>query len=145
MNCPKCKTALEIQTRHKVKVECCPSCKGMWFAPQELKTLEDEAFRHDEHAKGTLVFSATETELQCPECADRLKRFNYRLYDLEVELCQHGHGYWLDDGEDSRVLELMKKEEAGIDRSFTAEQKWTGLVKHLHSGSFLDRVRDLFR
>lgn len=145
MNCPKCKTPLEVQTRHKVKVECCPSCKGMWFDPQKLETLEDEVFRHDEHAKGTLVFSSAETELRCPECAEILKRFNYRLYDLEIELCRRGHGYWLDEGEDTRVLELMKKEEADIDRSFTAEDRWAGMVKHLHSGSFFDRVRELFR
>lgn len=145
MNCPKCKTPLETQTRHKVAVECCPSCKGMWFDPQTLKTLEDEAFRHDEHAKGTLAFSATPTVLRCPVCADPLNRFNYRLFDLELELCPRGHGYWLEEGEDSRVLQLMKTEEAGVDRSFTAEQKWAGLVRHLHSPSFLDRIRDLFR
>lgn len=145
MNCPKCKTALEVQTRHKVKVECCPSCKGMWFSPQELKTLEDEAFHFDQHAKGSLVFSATQAQLQCPECSAALKRFNYRLYDLEIEMCQQGHGYWLDEGEDTRVLELMKKEEAGIDRSFVAEGRWASMVKHLHSGSFLDRLRELFR
>jgi Zn-finger nucleic acid-binding protein len=117
----------------------------MWFAPQNFATLEDEAFRHDQHAKGTLVFSSTATELRCPECAETLKRFNYRLYDLEIELCRRGHGFWLDEGEDTRVLELMKKEEADLDRSFTAEDRWAGMVKHLHSGSFLDRVRELFR
>jgi Zn-finger nucleic acid-binding protein len=117
----------------------------MWFSPQDLKTLEDEAFHLDQHAKGTLVFSSTETDLKCPECAERLKRFNYRLYDLEVELCEHGHGYWLDKDEDTRVLALMKKEERDIDRSFTAEEHWTTMVKHLHSGSFLDKVRELFR
>jgi Zn-finger nucleic acid-binding protein len=117
----------------------------MWFDPQKLKALEDETFRHDQHAKGTLVFSSTATDIRCPECAAPLKRFNYRSYDLEIELCDRGHGYWLDDGEDTRVLELMKREEQGIDRSFTAEDKWAGMVKHLHSGSFLDKVRDLFR
>jgi Zn-finger nucleic acid-binding protein len=117
----------------------------MWFDPQKFQALEDKAFHLDQHAKGTLAFSATDTELRCPECANPLKRFNYRLYDLEIELCDNGHGYWLDDGEDTRVLELMKKEEQSIDRSFTAEESWAGLVKHLHSGSLLDRVRDLFR
>ncbi len=136
---------MEIQTRHGVAVESCPSCKGMWFDPQKFKALEDETFHLDEHAKGTLVFSTTETELKCPECAAPLKRFNYRLYDLEIELCDRGHGYWLGDGEDTRVLELMKTEEQAIERSFTAEERWAGMVKHLHSGSFLDKVRALFR
>jgi len=131
--------------RHGVKVAACPSCKGMWLDPQELKALEDEVFDLDEHAKGTLVFGSTSTAAKCPQCDALLRRFNYRLYDLELEFCENGHGYWLDDGEDTRVLELMKKEEKDIERSQGGEARWASMVKHLHSGSFMDRVRDLFR
>jgi Zn-finger nucleic acid-binding protein len=117
----------------------------MWFDPAQLKALENEVFELDEHAKGTLAFSTTATSCKCPVCAEPLKRFNYRLYDLEIELCDQGHGYWLDKGEDTRVLELMKAEEKGIDRSADAEANWASLVTHLHSGRFVDKVRDLFR
>lgn len=116
----------------------------MWFDPEKLKKLEDIKFHLDEHAKGTLAFSSFATDSECPKCSALLRRFNYRLYDLEIELCESGHGYWLEDGEDTRVLELMQKEEASIDRSFTAEQKWAAMVGHLHSGSLIDRVRHLF-
>ena len=116
----------------------------MWFDPDKFQALENERFHLDEHAKGTLVFSSEPTEAKCPKCAAGLRRFNYRLYDLELELCTNGHGYWLDKGEDTRVLELMKTEEAGIDRSFDAEHKWKSMVDHLHSGKLLDRLRDLF-
>jgi Zn-finger nucleic acid-binding protein len=117
----------------------------MWLARDELKQLEDEAFHLDEHAKGTLVFSAKATTAPCPQCQAAMKAFSYRLYDLELEYCEAGHGFWLDAGEDDRVLELIKKEEAGIDRSFNAEHKWVSTVKHLHSGSFMSKMRDLFR
>ena len=145
MNCPKCAVELQTATRHGVKVASCPSCKGMWFDPQELKALEDEVFDLDEHAKGTLVFSSTPTTAKCPQCDALLRRFNYRLYDLELEFCENGHGYWLEDGEDTRVLELMKREEKDIERSQGAEAMWATMVRHMHSGTFLDRVRDLFR
>lgn len=145
MKCPKCHVDLAPATRHRIEVQTCPSCEGMWFDPGQLKSLENEVFALDEHAKGTLVFSAATTACQCPACAAPLKRFNYRLYDLEMEYCDQGHGYWLDKGEDTRVLQLMKAEEKGIDRSMDAETQWGSLVKHLHSGRFLDKVRDLFR
>jgi Zn-finger nucleic acid-binding protein len=125
-------------------VEACPSCHGAWFDPAKFKALEDETFHLDEHAKGTLVFRSTETDARCPSCEALLRRFEYRLYDLEIEMCTAGHGYWLDEGEDTRVLQLMKQEEAGIDRSFDAERRWAKLVDHLHSGSLIDQVRRLF-
>jgi Zn-finger nucleic acid-binding protein len=80
------------------------------------------------------VFSATATTAQCPVCAGALKRFNYRLYDLELEFCDQGHGYWLEDGQDTRVLELRKTEKRDIDRSQAAETRWRSMVKHMHSG-----------
>lgn len=144
MKCPKCGSDLTPTVQHKVDVNFCNSCKGMWIERQEFEQLEDEAFDLDEHAKGTLVFSSTATTAKCPECDALLRRFNYRLYDLELEFCANQHGYWLDEGEDTRVLELMRKTEAGIDRDMLAEDKWAGALKHMRSGSFLSKVRDLF-
>lgn len=130
--------------RHKLTVNSCPSCKGMWLERQELNQLEDEVFDFGDDAKGTLVFSATPTTAQCPECNGLLKRFRYRLYDLEMEFCEKQHGYWLEDDEDTRVLELMKKEETDFQRKLIAEDQWTTTLKHLRSHSFLSKVRDLF-
>jgi len=117
----------------------------MWLDNQELEQLEDEVFDFGEHAKGTLVFSSTLTTAKCPECNALLKKFRYRFYDLEMEFCENQHGYWLDDDEDTRVLELMKKEEAHLQRKLLAEDKWAITLKHMRSGSFLSKVRELFR
>jgi Zn-finger nucleic acid-binding protein len=92
-----------------------------------------------------LIFSATATARHCPQCGKLMKRFKYRLYDLEMDFCEDGHGFWLDADEDKRVLDLMKKEEAGLERKFRAEDRWASHVRRLRSGSFLDRVRDWFR
>ena len=130
--------------RHKIEVHYCPSCKGMWLEHQELEQLEDEVFDFGEAAKGTLVFSSTPTTAKCPECSALLKRFRYRFYDLEMEFCENQHGYWLEDDEDTRVLELMKKEESNYERKLLAEDKWATTLKRMRSRSFLSKVRDLF-
>jgi Zn-finger nucleic acid-binding protein len=145
MKCPKCHADLVSGARHKIKVLTCPSCHGMWFSPQDFEHLENEAFDLDEHAKGTLVFSSTVTDARCPVCGGPLRRFNYRLYDLELEFCDRGDGYWLDDGSDTKVLELMRTEERNIDRSMDAETRWGLLLTHMHSGGFIEKVRELFQ
>jgi len=132
-------------TRHKIEVNRCQSCKGMWLEYQELDQLEDEVFDFGEHAKGTLICGSTPTTAKCPECSALLKRFRYRFYDLEMDFCENQHGFWLEDDEDTRILELMKKEETNYQRKLLAEDKWTATLKHMRSGSFLSKVRELFR
>ena len=144
MKCPRCAVELVPTMRHKLKVNSCPSCKGMWLEHDELEELEDEVFDFGDRWKGTLVFSSTPTTHPCPECAAALQRFRYRFYDLEMEFCPNRHGYWLDDDEDTRVLELMKREEADLQRKLLAEDKWAVTLKHMRSPSFFGKLRDWF-
>ena len=145
MKCPDGHGDLAETTRDGVHAEVCPTCSGIWLSAQELNQLEDETFHLGDDEKGSLVFSATVSTRDCPVCEAPMKRFAYRLYDLELEFCEAGHGYWLDAGEDKRVLALMKEEEARLKRSTKAEHHWASLLQHLRSGSFLDKARDLFR
>jgi Zn-finger nucleic acid-binding protein len=117
----------------------------MWFERDELDQLEDEVFDFGDRWKGTLVFSSTATTDPCPECAAPLQQFQYRFYDLAMEVCPNQHGYWLEADEDDRVLDLMKKEETELERKLLAENKWATLLRHMHSGSFFNRVKDFFR
>lgn len=144
LKCPKCNKDLAPAVRHKIKVNACSSCNGMWLDCQELEQLEDEVFDFGEHAKGTLVTSATPTSDKCPECGAFLNRFRYRFYDLEMELCENQHGFWLEADEDDRVLELMKREEVDLERKLVAEDRWAATLRRMRSGSFLSRLRGLF-
>lgn len=145
MKCPRCGVDLQPAERHKLQLNLCPSCKGMWLEHDELDQLEDEVFDFGDRWKGTLVFSSTATSDKCPECTASLQRFRYRFYDLEMEFCPNQHGYWLEDDEDTRVLELMKREETDLERKLLAENKWSAMLRHMHSGSFFNRLKDLFR
>jgi Zn-finger nucleic acid-binding protein len=144
VKCPKCDVDLVPATRHDLKVNTCPSCKGMWLEHDELQELEDEVFDFGERWKGTLEFSAEATTHKCPECTLLLQRFRYRFYDLEMEFCPAQHGYWLEADEDTRVLELMQREETDLQRKLLAEDKWTKTLRQLRSPSFFAKLRDLF-
>lgn len=145
MKCPSCETELKTATRHGIGVDACPSCKGMWLSAQELGRLEDAAFDLGDEEKGTLVFAAEPSPRLCPECRQTLQGFQYRLYDLPLEYCQQGHGFFLDAGEDDRVLALMHEEENRLKRSERAEHRWAAHLKHLRSGEFIERLRGLLR
>ena len=72
-----------------------------------------------------------------------MKSFQYRLYDLEMDFCEGGHGYWLEADEDTRVLELMKKEEINLGRKALAENRFAAHMQYLRTGAFMDRLRDM--
>ena len=116
----------------------------MWFQRQELEKLEDEAFDFGEHDKGTLVPSSVPTALKCPECAAPLRSFQYRFYDLQMQFCENQHGYWLENDEDNRVLELMRQEEKDMQRTLRVEDRWAATLRRMRSGSLLERLRERF-
>lgn len=145
MNCPTCNIELVKQKRDRIDMEVCPKCNGMWLTRQELNALEDEVFDFGDDEKGTLAFDPTPTTLKCPECGKPMQSFDYRFFDLDMDFCAEGHGFWLTADEDKRVLELMKKEEANLGRKVLAEDRFAAHKRYLQSGSIMDRIRDLVR
>src|SRR6185312_10866988 len=145
MKCPNDQTELQAARRDGVEMETCPTCSGMWLTSQELNALEDKAFTLGDDEKGSLVFSTEPSDRNCPQCGKRLKTFAYRLYDLQLDLCEEGHGYWLDADEDKRVLALMRQEAKSLERSERAEDTWAMHLSRMREGTFLQRLLDLFR
>lgn len=143
MKCPKCNVELRAQKDRGVDVDVCPKCQGMWLTPLELDQLENEAFSNEAN-KGSLGVINYETEFKCPVCSEPLKEFDYRFFDVQIECCPD-HGYWLDKDEDNQILEIMRGEEARIERKFGTEDSWAKYINHLRSPSFFSKVRDLFR
>jgi len=137
MKCPKCGTTL-VKKSYKgmMEVDCCPNCRGMWLDFEELDRLEDVTFDQDEY-KGSLLHRDTDTVYACPLCESKLREFQYRLYDLKLDTCEQGHGFWLDAGEDVRVMGIMAVRAAEIERKVDAESEWRGILRSMHA--FLKR------
>jgi len=136
MNCPKCNADL-VKKYYKgmIEIDSCPSCRGMWLDFNELDKLEDVVFDDDAH-KGSLVHFQSKTNNPCPQCGAALDEFQYRLYDLRIDTCaENGHGFWLDAGEDERVMALMRQRAADIRRTLDAEASWRQALKGM--GLFL--------
>jgi Zn-finger nucleic acid-binding protein len=146
VNCPKCNTPL-VKKYYKgsFEVDACPSCQGMWLDFDELDQLEDFAFDADAF-KGSLVHWNHPTGFHCPHCDEPLEEFQYRLYSLKLDFCAANmHGFWLDYGEDQRVIEIMQKRKDDIERKLEADQEWQDTLRKLRSKSFFDQLRNMFK
>ena len=139
MNYPKC--AYELVHKYykgMFEVEYCPNCRGMWLDFDELDTLEDTRFR-DDGQKGSLVHRIKPTGYHCPLCDETLHQFEYRLFGLTLDYCPaNGHGFWLDAGEDERVIAIMQQRAAEVQRKQDAESQWRGVLRKLKSKTFFD-------
>ena len=144
MQCPRCKCDLHQEKMRGIEVDRCTSCEGIWLDYGELDQLEDLVL-DDDHAKGSLMFRSSAGELQCPRCQQTMRAFNYRSYNLELDFCENEHGWWLDHGEEKRVLALMKQRTKDLDRKGSAEQEWASFLRNAKSSSFLGKFKDLFR
>jgi Zn-finger nucleic acid-binding protein len=134
MNCPKCSTEL-VQKFYKgmLEVDSCPNCRGMWLDVNELDKLEDVIF-DDDARKGSLIHFQRKTEFRCPHCESLMMEFQYRLYNLNLDYCsEHAHGFWLDAGEEERVMEFMGRRAGDVERKVNAEMEWKQVLKNMHS------------
>ena len=130
MNCPKDSTQLVLEKLQDLEIDRCPQCKGMWLDYQELDAIEDQVMT-DDHAKGTMQWNPQQSNLTCPICGKKMTTFDYRLERLMIEVCPQGHGFWLDHGEEERVVKAMADRLAGQERKAKAESEWTGLLRKM--------------
>ena len=144
MDCPRCRTVLKLQKYKGIDVDRCPTCEGMWLDYTELDQLEDTVL-DDDRLKGTMFYQSQGSDLTCPRCLGHMSWFRYRYNDLELDFCPEEHGFWLDKGEEKRVLEIMAQRTKDLKRSAGAEAEWGKLLSGFKSRSFVDKVKDLFR
>ncbi len=144
MNCPRCSTGLKIGKYKGIEVDKCPRCEGMWLDYHELDQLEDTVM-DDDRSKGSIFFKSEGSDLLCPRCSNPMRWFRYRHYDMELDFCEAEHGFWLDKGEEKRVLEIMEQRIKDLKRSAGAEVEWGKFLANVNSRSFMDKVKDLFK
>lgn len=133
MDCPRGDGGnLVVQDHLGIEVDACTRCQGMWLDHHEMDLLEDTVLDKDD-MKGSMMYAERPSDISCPKCQDLMTTFNYRAHDLPIDFCNQGHGFWLDPGEEKRVLELMEKRIRDLKRTASAEGEWAGFLKGLAS------------
>ena len=138
MQCPREGTELVVeQEYHGIEVDRCPSCEGRWLDHDELDLLEATVPSTPGERRATIKYAERQSELSCPRCGKTITAFNYRAYNLELDACEDGHGFWLDAGEEARVREIIQERVRGLARAASAEAAWGHFLGGLRGGGGL--------
>ena len=138
MQCPREGTELVVEREyHGIEVDRCPSCNGRWLDHEELDHLEATVPSTPEERRATVKYAERQSELACPRCGGTMTAFNYRAYNLELDACEKGHGWWLDAGEEARVREIIQERVKGLARAASAEVAWGRFLGGLKGGGGL--------
>jgi len=122
MNCPKCSIELKSIMAENIKLETCPSCEGIWldkFEISKISTIEIEKLNSSEIAqsltKNNPPKQTNHKALICPYCSSEMDTFNYSLDSgVNIDICGHCSGTWLDDGELKDIIEYIKNKRASL-------------------------------
>jgi len=144
MKCTKCGGQFETKNFKGIEIDQCSSCQAIWLDYNELDQLEDTLWDHDE-LKGSLFFGTKPSLVHCPKCDSLMKIINYRFYDLEIEVCPDSCGFYLDANEQDRILVLIEKEKAASERKIKSEKEWSGILRHLKTKSFFDKLKSFIQ
>lgn len=116
MECPACDNLLQKETHHKIELDACRVCGGVWFDNFEVKKF-DEA--HEE-ASSLLELSFDKSvqvddsrDRKCPKCSDIVLRRHFfgPSKQIEIDDCASCGGVWLDQGELKQIRETYPTEE----------------------------------
>jgi Zn-finger nucleic acid-binding protein len=141
IKCPRDATELIEGKEDGIEIDRCPTCDGAWYDYDELAMLEATVGNEDER-RGMIDYAKRASELTCPACSTPMRAFNYRAYNLELDACSEGHGFWLDGGEAMLVREVMKERVAGLARSAAAEDAWANAKRG--GGGVVDKIKGMF-
>jgi len=114
MICPKCKkNELKEVLFHKVKVDKCKKCSGIWFEADELRKAKDQ---EDKYLKWLDIdlwkdkekFKASPSQKGCPKCNLPLYEIEYGKSDIKIDVCKKCNGIWLDKGEFEKIVTYLR-------------------------------------
>jgi Zn-finger nucleic acid-binding protein len=141
VHCPRDQAELQIEHHSGIEVDRCPQCKGGWLDENELSQVEATVESTEEQRRAMIEYANRPSELACPKCGKPMTAFNYRAYNLELDVCEQRHGFWLDSGEALRVRDIVEERVQGLKRAEKAEAEWGSFLNDLRDGpSFWDRL-----
>jgi Zn-finger nucleic acid-binding protein len=118
MNCPRCKSKMNVFENKSVKIDVCnEGCGGIWFDWLELKKM-DEAHEADPAFLEKLAKTKTKSiniadKLNCPKCVKpqpMMRKFSSVKRQVEIDECPICAGFWLDAGELTHIHSEFKTE-----------------------------------
>ena len=114
MLCPICKKSLEKAIFHKVEVDFCPICLGVFFEKDELRQAKDAKDKELNWLdidlwKAPEKFKISLSQKSCPFCQVPLYEVNYGDSKISLNVCNLCQGIWLDRGVFKKIIGYLKE------------------------------------
>ena len=116
MLCPICKYTMIVVEHHKIELDCCTRCHGVWFDSQELELLLNSMGLDSQKLFISNILNSPEAKSpekkrKCPICTRKMKKTSIGQQPaILIDGCQRGDGLWFDGGEvDSLMQQLAGK------------------------------------
>ncbi len=125
MYCPACKHAMIVVEYHRIELDYCPNCQGVWFDSGELELWLKSTGREDERSFLSEMLNGPEADIaeqkrRCPICRQTLKKVSVsKEPEAHIDACPRGNGIWFDGGEVDVLLKEMDRK-TGIQVPVTA-------------------------
>jgi uncharacterized protein len=114
MKCPIDKSDMIVVEHHKIELDFCLKCSGVWFDSGELDLLisalksEGAGLSHNDLLTPQEA-KVTETKRKCPICGRKMdKVWIGREPRVLIDKCPIGDGLWFDGGELHQALHQME-------------------------------------
>ena len=118
MKCPACQSALSRRHYHRLYLEVCPSCRGIWFDPGNLVEFIEVLLDNDPdipplslqpRGKALNLLTLQEAGRSCPRCHKPMKKVNYGGdSNIVIDRCPACEGIWTDGGEIEKMATFAK-------------------------------------
>jgi Zn-finger nucleic acid-binding protein len=122
--CPVCKKSMIILEFAEVEMDYCPSCAGCWLDQGELELILETAGNIYDLSRFRL---SPKSKRRCPRCHKKMHVDFFPDTKIQVDICPHDGGIWLDRGELSAI--------AGMKSESAAAQKIKTYFKELFTQS----------
>lgn len=114
MQCPNDGENLEKILFHKVEVDYCPRCLGIWFDKDEFRQAKDARdmqlnWLDVDLWRDKSRFQISRANKHCPVCRIGLTEVKYDGSKTKIDFCKMCQGIWLDRGEFKQIINYLKQ------------------------------------
>jgi len=99
-----------VVEHHKIELDYCTSCRGVWFDAGELELLLESAGLEGVEPLLAGLASSTEADSKekkrkCPICIRKMKKVLVgQKPEILLDICPQGDGIWFDGGELAQMV-----------------------------------------
>lgn len=109
MICPNCKRDMIVVEHHRIELDYCTNCQGVWFDYGELELLlQLQKLESPDLLMGNILSSpatvAPHKRRRCPICGRGMKEVGIGQPPVHIDACRRGDGLWFDGGELHQLL-----------------------------------------